>query len=114
MEKDSDLQAGRDRNLLFGVIAVRLAFVTPEDLAEVSRDWSENPSSDLGELLVSRGCISEETRALITPIVEAELNEHDGDAGATLESFGGEAAVHESFAASLVLADNGVSSVPGP
>lgn len=114
MQEENNAQTTRDRNLLFGVIAVRLAFVAPQDLAIASKDWADDPSADLGEVLVSKGYITEKTRALITPVVDAELEEHGGDVNSTLNSFGGDMVVHESFAGSIEITDDGVSSLLEP
>lgn len=104
MPKDKSIMV-RDRGLLFGVLAVQLKFISPRQLAEGAAIWATHPADDLGKVLVEKGYLSELNRSLIEPLIEAEVKGHGGDVSATLHSFGGAGAVHESFAASLAADD---------
>lgn len=104
-----DDKVARDRDLLFGVIATRLGYVNPGELATAAGEWAANPGVGLDQYLVERGVISAETRDAIDSIREARIKDYKGDPSASLASFGGEA-VHESFAGAVVVTDRGVES----
>ncbi len=91
----------RDRNLLFGVIAVQLHFITPVDLAKAAAVWATDMERDLHSVLVELGLLGEDKAKVIKDLLALQIKEHQGDASATLKSFGGRRAVEESFAASL-------------
>ena len=55
----------RDRNLLFGVFAVQLKKITPQQLASAAGAWAADPSQDLAEWLVEAGALSKQDRELI-------------------------------------------------
>ena len=56
----------RDRNLLFGVLAVQLGKVTPAQLMDVAAAWATAPSRDLAQRLVETGALSAKDCELIT------------------------------------------------
>jgi len=95
-------KAQRDRNLLFGVIAVQMRFILPADLARAAAQWAVDVDKGLGEVLIDMGLIEEKARGLVQGMLDFQIKHHDGNASATLASFGGNLAVHESFAASIV------------
>ncbi len=91
----------RDRDLLLGVMAVQMGRVTPQQLAESASEWAANPSVNLGQLLLDRGIIGEDTHRLVLDCVDQSLGEFDGDANATLHAFGGPEQVRHSFAGAV-------------
>ena len=92
----------RDRNLLFGVFAVQLGKISPSQLVDVAASWATDPSRDLGERLIEIGMLSSHDEMLISNLVNQVILDHQGDASAALESFGGEAQVRVSFRESIV------------
>jgi len=97
----------RDQNLLFGVLAVQLRKITPTQLVDVAGAWAMDPSRDLPERLVETGVLSERDCKLVTGLVDAAVKANDGDVAATLDSFGGEGQVYQSFRGSVVMTDSG-------
>lgn len=57
MGADKKARATRDRNLLFGVIAVQMRFLQPADLAFAAAQWAIDPNQDLGTVQVTMGLI---------------------------------------------------------
>lgn len=78
----------KDRNLLFGMLAISMKKVRPDKLAEVARQTQSGSQADLGQSLVDAGLLSHADKEQIDSLVEMSLNEHDGDASATIQDFG--------------------------
>jgi serine/threonine protein kinase len=97
----------RDRNLLFGVLAVQLRKVTPTQLVDIAGAWATDPSRSLGERLLEAGVLSLEDKTLLDGLVTQAITSFDGDASRTLEAFGGEEEVYHSFRGSVALTDSG-------
>ena len=87
MEKTEALQGGKDSNLLFGVLAVQMNFISPQQLAAAAGLWSVEQSSELGEILVDSGYLSIDDKSSIDSLLEYRLNANNGDVKATLASF---------------------------
>ena len=97
----------RDRNLLFGVLAVQLKKVTASQLVDAAAAWAADQSRDLGSRLVEGGALSDEDRKFIDDVVDRAIKDHGGDAAATLSSFGGEEQVYHSFRGSIAVTESG-------
>lgn len=91
----------RDRNLLFGVLAVQLKHIAPADLSRAAAVWAAEDDKDLGSVLVELGSMDENSRALIENLLGERVKAHGGDASKTLGSLGGAAAVDASFAGTI-------------
>jgi len=83
-----------DRNLLFGILAHQMDFITRDELVSAMQAWVLNKAKGLGELMVERGILQLARRNLLEALVEEHLNTHQGDARASLA-----VAVHVSAAA---------------
>jgi WD40 repeat protein len=92
-----------DRNLLFGVMAVQLKFVTPQALMEAAAAWATNRDVSLKDYLLENKVVTEKIANMIEGLLDEQVAAHGGDVRATLHSFGGNQAVHQSFAASSAL-----------
>lgn len=55
----------RDRNLLFGILAVQLGKVSPHELVRAGGAWAADPAKDLAGLLVEMGAMAEKDVRLI-------------------------------------------------
>jgi len=110
MTGDKQTRATRDRNLLFGVIAVQMRFIQPVDLAKAAAQWAVEPDKDLGAVMIEIGLLEEKQRRVIEDMLELQIEEHDGNPSATLQSFGGNRSIHESFAASVAAKEDGGES----
>jgi serine/threonine-protein kinase len=98
----------QDRNLLFGVLAVQLRFLTPQQLMEAAAAWATHQTEPLRKFLIASGALSEKRCEMIDGLIDEQIQAHQGDVHATLMSLGGKRAVHESFAASLVVEEDRV------
>lgn len=102
----------RDRNLLFGVLAVQLRKATPQQIMEAAGAWAADPSRGLPERLVAAGHVSDEDRRLLAELVEQAVRASGGDSAKALASLGGREAVERSFGASVRFTPKG-DVVPG-
>ncbi len=78
----------KDRNLLFGMLAISMKKVRPDKLAELARQTQSGEDADLGQSLLEAGLISRADKEQLDSLVEMSLKEHDGDASATIQDFG--------------------------
>jgi len=97
-----------DANLLFGVFAVQLHKITPEQLAEAAGIWATDPSRDLAERLVETEAMTHSDCELIARLVNEAIAAHEGDTTQTLESFGGGQQIYDSFMGCILQAESGI------
>ena len=82
----SDVPRSSDRNLLFGIVALQMDFISRDALIEALRDWTTQKDKPLGEILVERGDLSAARRELLEPLVDEHVRRHDDDPAASLAS----------------------------
>jgi serine/threonine-protein kinase len=73
-----------DRNLLFGVVALQMRFVSCDALLGAIRAWVSDEQKSLDQVLVERGILAEDERALLEPLVGQHLEKHGADAERSL------------------------------
>ena len=73
-----------DRNLLFGILALQMKFITREQFTGAAAEWIADKSKRLTQILVDQGALDEETRAILEKMVEKHLEMHDNDAQKSL------------------------------
>ncbi|HVX15625.1 MAG TPA: serine/threonine-protein kinase [Pirellulales bacterium] len=73
-----------DRQLLFGILAWVVGFVSRDALLTAARSWSTRHDGCLVDLLVAGGTLTAEQRALVEKLVEQQLSRHQGDAAQIL------------------------------
>jgi len=74
-----------DRNLLFGILALRMDFITQDGLIDGMQAWTLAKTQSLGEVLVDRKLMSQSQRELLEPLVDAHIAQHRGDAQQSLQ-----------------------------
>lgn len=80
------MKSSADRNLLFGILALQMDFISRDQLIESMNAWLLDKSKTLGELLVGREQLAEANRQLLESLVEAHVAQHGGQAEASLAS----------------------------
>jgi tetratricopeptide (TPR) repeat protein len=73
-----------DRNLLLGVLALQMDFVTRDDLIRAMHSWVLDKQRSLGEILQEQGALTAERRRLLDLMEAEHLKAHGGDAGRSL------------------------------
>ncbi len=78
--------ADSDRNLLFGILALQLDFISRDQLIEAMQAWVLEKARFLGLILRDRQFITEEQHQLLSALVAEHLRKHGGDPEASLAS----------------------------
>ncbi len=106
--------ADRERDLLFGALAVQLSRAPRARLAEAADAWLKDPACDLSHHLVQSGCLTDADRNIVDQAVEETIQACGGNPAAALESLGGEEAIQRSFQGSQVLTEMDENRKKGP
>jgi serine/threonine protein kinase len=74
-----------DRNLLFGILALQMDFITRDGLVDGMQAWTLAKTQSLGEVLVDRKLMPQSQRDVLEQLVEAHIAQHGGDAQQSLQ-----------------------------
>lgn len=77
-----------DRNLLVGVVALQMDFVSRDDLIAAINAWAIEKSRLLSDLLLQRGVINHEERQLLELMADRQLARHSDDIEKSLAAAG--------------------------
>ena len=75
-----------DRNLLFGILAFQMDFITRDQLVEAIHAWIADKSKPIEHFLVSKKFLTPSRRSLLGPLVEEHIAQHGGDPQKSLEA----------------------------
>lgn len=78
-----------DRNVLFGILALQMDFVTRDQLVAGMNAWVLDKAKPLGQILVDQGMLDPADRSLIDTMVERHVDRHGGDVEASLAAVPG-------------------------
>ena len=87
--------AGSDRNLLFGILAVQMDFVTPDALIAAMSAWVLEKAKPLGRILLDRRALTEDEHQLLEALVAKHLQKHGGDPARSLAAVDSVGSVRE-------------------
>jgi serine/threonine-protein kinase len=76
-----------DANLVFGVFALQMDFITRNELIEAMNAWIIDKSKPLGQILQEQGCLGVQRRELLDRLLKEHLNAHNQNAQRSLEAF---------------------------
>jgi serine/threonine-protein kinase len=88
-------RAAADRNLLFGILALQMDFISRDDLVAAMHAWVLDKAKPLGQILVEQGALQKDSRALLDALVQKHLALHGGDAARSLAAAGTAEAVRQ-------------------
>jgi eukaryotic-like serine/threonine-protein kinase len=74
------------RDLLFGLLALQNGLIDQDQLVAAFSAWSRAKGKTLAEILLERGSIDAESRALLAAMAEKQLKLHGGDTEKSLAS----------------------------
>jgi tetratricopeptide (TPR) repeat protein/tRNA A-37 threonylcarbamoyl transferase component Bud32 len=84
-----------DRNLIFGLLALQMDFVTREQLLEAMSAWMLAKHLSLGDILCGRGVLAEDERQVLDLALRKHIQRHGGDPQASLAALRVEPAMRE-------------------
>src|ERR1700722_6082005 len=84
-----------DRNLIFGLLALQMDFVSREQLLDAMNGWMLDKQTPLGDILCRRGVLDEDDRGDIGRLVGKHVKRHGGDPQASLAALRVEASVRQ-------------------
>src|SRR5262245_32751216 len=73
-----------DRNLLFGILALQMDFITRDQLVAAMNAWVLEKGKPLGQILIDQGVLAADNRAWLDAGVERHLAMHNHDAQQSL------------------------------
>src|SRR5437588_8029002 len=75
-----------DRNLLFGILALQLDFITRDALIKGMNAWVLEKSKSIGSILQEQGALRQDAHDLLDALVDKHLEKHDHDVDKSLAS----------------------------
>jgi tetratricopeptide (TPR) repeat protein/tRNA A-37 threonylcarbamoyl transferase component Bud32 len=75
-----------DRNLLFGILALQLDFITRDALIQAMNAWVLDKGKPLGQILVEQGALAAHHDALLQALAQEHLKQHGNDPKKSLEA----------------------------
>jgi eukaryotic-like serine/threonine-protein kinase len=79
-----DPSSSADRNLLFGILALQMNFVSRDALIAAMHAWVLQKSTPLGQILLTQNALRADTHALLEALVQKHLELHGGNAQKSL------------------------------
>ena len=76
--------ARTDHNLLFGILALQMDFVSRDALLAAMNVWVLQKATPLGQILIDEGALRADTHALLQAPMQKHLELHGGDAQKSL------------------------------
>jgi eukaryotic-like serine/threonine-protein kinase len=96
-----------DRNWMFGLLALQNGLIDQAALVSSFRTWTRDKARGPAELLVARGDLDADQRAVLEALVDVHLKKHDGDATKSLAALTDTPSARESLTA---LGDAGIET----
>jgi tetratricopeptide (TPR) repeat protein/tRNA A-37 threonylcarbamoyl transferase component Bud32 len=70
------VQGDADRNLLFGILALQMDFITRDQLVAAMNAWVLEKDKPLSQILVDQGALRALRRAMLEPLVQEHVRAH--------------------------------------
>src|SRR5437773_8576035 len=68
-----------DRNLLFGILALQMDFISRDQLVAAMHAWVLDKQKPLGQVLLDQKALEASRHALLDALVQEHLKQHDND-----------------------------------
>jgi tRNA A-37 threonylcarbamoyl transferase component Bud32 len=92
------MAASSDRDVLFGMLALQMDFITGDQLVAAMSAWVQTKHRPLGEILVEQTALSARRRDLLEPMVAEHIAHHGGDPQQSLAALSADRSTREQFA----------------
>src|SRR4051794_2734382 len=77
-------EARADRNLLFGILALQMDFISRDALVAAMNAWVLDKAKSLGKVLCEQGALSGPRHELLEALVVEHLAQHGGEPARSL------------------------------
>src|SRR5437870_5804066 len=86
MPPDPSSPVAADRNLLFGILALQMDFISRDALITAMNAWVLDKTKPLGQILAEQGALRKEDRDLLEVLIKRHLQMHSNDVQKSLAS----------------------------
>src|SRR2546423_1391121 len=86
-----------DRNLLFGILALQMDFISRDALIAAMSAWALDKARPLGQILVGQRALASDQHSLLEALVRAHVRQHGDDPERSLAALGPAASVREAL-----------------
>jgi eukaryotic-like serine/threonine-protein kinase len=87
--------AAADRNLLLGIIALQMDFISRDALIGAMNAWVLNKATPLCAILQDQGALTDSRRSLLDALIEEHLKLHENEAEKSLAALSSIGSVHD-------------------
>jgi tetratricopeptide (TPR) repeat protein len=92
-----------DRNLLFGILALQMDFISRDALIAAMHAWVLDKAKPLGQILVEQGNLNPQHLALLEPLVQAHIEAHHNDPQQSLAAISSVSSVRDELESLLTV-----------
>ncbi|MDA1051604.1 MAG: serine/threonine-protein kinase [Planctomycetota bacterium] len=86
-----------DSNLLFGMTALQMDFITRDALLAAMQAWTFDKQRQLGDILIEQGVLTDSQRALLKELVQEHLKQHGDDPQKSLAAIRADSSIGEAL-----------------
>src|SRR5438132_4504796 len=79
MSGSTPSRSSADRNLLFGILALQMDFISRDALIAAMHAWVLDKAKPLGQIMVEQGTLTPRARDKLEAVVELHLEMHGND-----------------------------------
>ena len=90
-------RADADRNLVFGILALQLDFISREGLISAFCAWILDKNRPIDQILVQQGALSAARQAMLEPLVAEHVRTHNDDPEQSLAALSTIGSVHNAL-----------------
>src|SRR5262249_7297640 len=112
MAPPSSTSLNRDRNLLFGVLALQTGLLDSFQFTEACAAWAARRQATLADLLVERKWLTPIDRSLVNDLLDRAIERRGGDVRASLAAVADDAARHSLAAVANVDVQQSLGALP--
>ena len=87
-----------DRNLLFGILALQMDFISRDQLVAAMNAWVLDKAKPLGQVLLEQGALAEEQLSALETLVKVHVKQHGNDPEKSLAALGQLSSLEEALA----------------
>src|SRR3954467_13736584 len=87
--------ANTDRNLLFGILALQMDFISRDALVKAMNAWVLEKAKSLGQILLEQKALDSEEHDLVEALVQKHLKLHGNDPEQSLAAVSSVGSVRE-------------------